>query len=328
MDQQQRTVRLGAWVILFALALRLTTGGWLRGILDRLSDPHIQSFLIYIETGRNVRFSSSKGEMTNPDGESPGPVGEAAAVPVFSAQDASAVEMAYACDLRPDLEALMEAPLSWDLTGPGPTVLILHTHTTESYTKQGETYTESGDWRTLNEDYNMLSIGDAVANILSDGGISVIQDRELHDYPSYNGSYNHARKAIAYYLEKYPTIRLVLDLHRDASGDYDNQMRPLATVEGRDSAQLMMVVGTDASGLTHPEWEQNLSLAVKLQTVLERQAPGITRPITLRAQRFNQDLSPGALLVEVGAAGNSRAEALRAAEILAKGILELARGSG
>ena len=326
MDLQRQVQRLGIRVILFAVVLRLTANGWLQPLLDKLSDPNIQSFLIYIETGRKVRFSSSSGELTNFDGESPGPLGDA--LPVFSAQDAESVEVAYACDLRPDLEGLMEAPLTWNLADGQPRVLILHTHTTESFTKSGETYVESGDWRTLNESYNMLSVGDAVAEVLSAGGITVIHDREIHDYPSYNGSYNHARKAMAYYLEKYPTIQLVLDLHRDASGDYTNQMRTLAHVDGQESAQLMMVVGTNASGLTHPAWQENMALAMKLHAVLEAKAPGITRPITLRAQRFNQDLSAGALLVEVGAAGNTHAEALRAARVLAQGILTLAKGSG
>ncbi len=329
MDQQKQTLRLGAWVILLAVAARLISAGILRPVLDKLSDPDIQSFLIYIETGRNVRFSSSLEQNANFDGESPGPVGLGELVkPVFAAEDASALEVSYACSLRPDLKSLMAKPLIWNLQSTEPTVLILHTHATESYTKQGETYVESSAFRTLDESYNMLSIGAKVAEVLSAGGVSVIHDRELHDYPSYDGSYNDARGAIAYYLKKYPSIRLVLDLHRDASGDLNNQMRTLANVEGEDSAQLMLVVGTNASGLSHPEWEDNLSLAVKLQSVLEAEAPGITRPINLRAQRFNQDLSPGALLVEVGSAGNSHAEALRAAEVLAEGILTLAKGSG
>lgn len=329
MEQQKQTLRFGAWVILLAVAARLISADSLQPVLDKLSDPAVQSFLIYIETGRNVRFSSSSGENANYDGESPAPVGsQIQALPVFAAQDGAAVSIRYSCSLRPDPEILIQMPLTWDLTGGEPTVLILHTHTTESYTKAGESYKETSAFRTLNENYNMLSIGDKVAAILSAGGISVIHDRELHDYPSYNGSYNDARESMAYYLEKYPTVQLVLDLHRDASGDNNNQMRTLATVAGQDSAQLMMVVGTDASGLTHPEWEKNLSLALKLHSVLESQSPGITRPITLRAQRFNQDLSPGALLVEVGAAGNTHAEALRAAEALGEGILALAKGSG
>ncbi len=323
MDQQKQTLRLGTWVILLAVAARLFSPEW---VADKLSDPDIQSFLIYIETGRNVRFSSSLQETANFDGESPGPIGMA--LPVFGAEDASRLEVTYACSLRPDLEKLLSAPLQWNLLDTEPTVLILHTHATESYTKRGESYVESAAFRTLDENYNMLSVGDRVAEVLSAGGITVVHDRELHDYPSYDGSYNHARKAISYYLKKYPSIQLVLDLHRDASGDLNNQMRTLATVEGQDSAQLMLVVGSGASGLNHPDWEKNMALAVKLHTVLETAAPGITRPAILRAQRFNQDLSPGALLVEVGSAGNSHAEALRAAEVLAEGILALAKGSG
>ena len=328
MDQQQRTLRLGAWMILLALGVRLIAGGIPEPLLDKLSDPNIQSFLIYIETGRNVRFSPSSEELSNFDGESPGPMGNAkGALPVFGAEQAALVDIRYSCDLRPDVSGLIARPLEWQLRSDEPTVLILHTHTTESYTKQGEAYTETSAFRTLDEDYNMLSIGDRVAQILSAGGITVIHDRELHDYPSYNGSYNHAREAMDYYLKKYPTIQLVLDLHRDASGDLNNQMRPLAEVNGQNIAQLMLVVGTNASGLAHPAWEENMALAAKLHAVLEASAPGITRPITLRAQRFNQDLSPGALLVEVGAAGNTHKEALLASEILAEGILALASGS-
>lgn len=329
MDRQHQALGLGAWVIALAVAARLSAGWLVQPMQKLLSDPNIQSFLVYIETGRKVRFSSSIGSLANSDGESPGPVGLSQQVlPVFSGTDAAAVKIKYACSLEPDLEALMAAPLDWNLLGTAPSVLILHTHATESYTKNGEDYTESSAWRTLDENYNMLSVGDRVAQILSAGGITVIHDRELHDYPSYNGSYSDARETIRYYLEKYPTIRLVLDLHRDAAGDGSSQLRTLATVDGADSAQLMLVMGTSASGLTHPDWEENLSLALKLQTVLEQIAPGVTRPITLRAQRFNQDLSAGALLVEVGAAGNTHAEALRAAQVLAEGILMLARGSG
>ena len=183
---------------------------------------------------------------------------------------------------------------------------------------------ETGDYRTLDENYNMLSIGAEVARQLEAGGVTAIQDRSLHDYPSYNGSYSDARKSIRKYLAEYPTIRLVLDLHRDAADTPSGQLRTLAATGAGASAQLMLVMGSSASGLTHPDWEQNLSLALKLQAVLERNDPGITRSTILRAQRFNQDLSPGCLLVEVGAAGNTHEEALRAADRLAAGILALA----
>jgi stage II sporulation protein P len=173
----------------------------------------------------------------------------------------------------------------------------------------------------------MISIGDRVAEILSSHGISVLHDRDLHDYPSYNGSYASSREAIAEYLRRYPDIQLVLDLHRDASGDLNNQFRPVVQVDGQAIAQMMLVMGTDASGQSHPDWQKNLSLGLKLHVTLEQQAPGIMRPLCLRSQRFNQDMTAGSLLIEMGAAGNSHPEALRAAEQLAYAIVTLAQGS-
>ena len=233
----------------------------------------------------------------------------------------------YNCMYRPDLGSLMAQSLDWYLPLPEPTVLVLHSHTTESYTQTGDGYRESAAYRTLDEGHNMLSIGQRVIDVLAQYGISAIHDRELHDYPEYTGAYNHSREAAQYYLEKFPSIQLILDLHRDALEQNGKQLRTAATVNGQPSAQLMLVMGTDASGLSHNDWEQNLSLGLKLHLQLERQAPGITRPTLLRGQRFNQDLHPGALLVEVGAAGNSHQEALLAAEALAHAIVSLAKGT-
>ncbi len=331
MDQNNRALRFGAAVIAWAVILRLAAAGAFQPLLQWFSQPNIQSFLIYLETGRKVRFSPSLEDFTDSVGESPAPVlfqgTVPEALPVFSSPDTELVDILYACSLRPDTQSLLCRPLTWDLTGGMPRVLILHTHATESYTKQKEVYEESAAFRTLDEDYNMISIGDRVTELLELAGIGVIHDRMLHDYPSYNGSYTHARNSTVKILEENPGICLILDLHRDASGDLNNQFRPVVTVEGADTAQLMLVMGTNAAGLHHPDWEQNLSLGLKLQAQLERQAPGITRPISLRSQRFNQDLSAGALLIEMGAAGNTHEEALRAAEQLAKAIIALSRGT-
>lgn len=327
MDQHRTSLRFGAAVICCALIFRLFSAGMLAPVAEFLTDPNIASFLIYIETGRIVRFSSSSDVFSPFSSESPAPVIQTAASVEFTEADLSFIDIRYSCGYRPDLEALLTQPLGWDLTGEGPTVLILSTHTTESYTKNGEDYTETSDYRTLDEGYNMLSIGDRVAQILAESGIATVQDREFHDYPSYNGSYNHARKSIEAYLEEYPSIQLVLDLHRDASDGENGQLRTLATVNGSESAQLMLVMGTDAAGLSHDHWQENLSVALKLMAQLEKQASGITRPLSLRSSRFNQDLCSGALLVEVGAAGNSHAEALLAAEQLAHAIAALAKGT-
>ena len=313
MELQQRTRRFGWRVILCACLLRLLTG---------------DTFLTYLETGRNVRFSASSGEHFLHLRESPAPWMPRQEKPAFSARDAEEVEMDYDCALRPDLEELLKEPLDWNLAGEAPAVLILHTHATESYTKAGEDYEESSDFRTLSEEYNMISIGDRVAQLLTAAGIGVIHDRQLHDYPSYNGSYVHARASTEEILKNNPSIRLVLDLHRDALEKNGSQLALVAEVEGSSAAQLMLVVGTNVSRQAHKNWEDNLALALKLQLQLERMYPGLMRPVNLRSERFNQDLSAGALLIEVGAAGNSRAQALKAAEALAAGIIALSAGTG
>jgi stage II sporulation protein P len=248
--------------------------------------------------------------------------------PVFCADDAEGIKFKNGSGLKYDKADLIQKPLQWDLTAAKPTVLILHTHATESYTRQsGELYEESSAYRTLNSAYNMLSVGEELARVLEAGGISVIHDTTLYDYPDYNNAYSGARKAIKRHLEQHPGIQLVLDLHRDASDGTEGQLVTSATAGGQRCAQIMVVAGTDAGGNRHPDWQENLSLGLKLSALLEQTNPGITRPISLRAQRFNMDLTPGSLLIEVGAAGNTRQEALQAAQALAEGILALAGGA-
>ena len=89
----------------------------------------------------------------------------------------------------------------------------------------------------------------------------------------------------------------------------------------------MMVVGTNANGLHHPNWQKNMAFAIKLHALLEKENPGICRPISFRAERFNQDLSPGALIVEVGAAGDTLSQALTAVTALGEAITALSSGS-
>ena len=322
MDLQQRTRRFGIGVILCAIFFRLYLAGVPQAVAHRLIQIPSDPLPIYLETGRNVRFSASLEPVFDHVRESPAPWIPEENKPVFSAADAEWVEVTYQCSLRPDFGELMEKPLTWDLKEEVPTVLILHTHTTESYTQSEERYIPSSSYRTLEENHNMLCIGDAVADILRRNGIVVLHDRQVNDYPSYNGSYTRARETIGEYLQQYPSIQLVLDLHRDASDNGGSQLKTLAQVDGETAAQLMLVVGTN-----YDAWQENLALAAKLHAQLERENPGIMRPISLRAQRFNQDLSPGALLIEVGAAGNTRSEAMRAAEELAEAICVLSEGT-
>lgn len=321
--ERQRTLRVGLTAILCALVFRLFMAGVPEKFAAWLRKPDTAAFFIFLETGRDVRFSPSL-EAFSPDFmESPAAAAlPAAQPPLPSFSDPDGVELYYASTKQPDIAALMARPLQWQLRGTEPTVLILHTHSTESYTKAGEAYRETASWRTADENYNMLSIGALVQAALKENGITAIQDRELHDYPSYNGAYTRTRETIRAYLDAYPTIRLVLDLHRDAAGEGGNQMRTRATVDGQNSAQLMLVIGTN-----YDSYEDNLSLALKLHAQLEAQTPGVTRPLQLRAARFNQDLCAGALLIEIGAAGNTHEEAVLAAGELARAVTALAGGT-
>ena len=323
LDQRHQALRVGLSAILCALVFRLFSMGIPEKVVSWLTQPDTAAFLTYLETGRNVRFSPSL-EAFSPDfvESPPASAPEPTQAPLPSFSDPESVEIYNASAKQPDMAALLAKPLTWQLRGEEPTVLILHTHTTESYTKTGQDYRETASCRTLAEDYNMLSVGQLVVEVLAEYGITALQYRSFHDYPSYNGSYTDARKSIREYLEDYPSIALVLDLHRDASEGAGGQLRTVASVEGQTAAQLMLVLGTN-----HEDYEENLSLALKLHAQLESQCPGITRPLQLRAARFNQDLSPGALLVEVGAAGNTHAEALLAARELAKAIAALAEGT-
>ena len=317
MDWEGRCMRFCGAVLVFAVLLRLTVSGYLDPVVEAARDPRAVSFLVYLQTGRVVRLATPE-----PGAEASEPA--EAAVPVFQESDLELVELTTTSSYQPDLQTLLTQPLSYDLEGEGPAVLILHTHTTESYTSTaGQEYESAGEYRTLDENYNMLRVGAEVARILEEAGIGVIQDRTLHDYPSYNDAYRNAAEAAAAYVAEYPGIRLILDLHRDAAETDSGQMVTRAEVEGEASAQLMMVVGTDGGGLNHPQWQENLSLALKLQVVLEKENPGICRDLALSWQRFNQHFAPGALLVEVGAAGNTLDQALIAARELAEGILIL-----
>ena len=323
MKQLNRARRVGITAILCALVLRLWSEGYGQKLLDLVTSPQAAAFYIYLETGRAVRFSPSLPAFSPDFMESPPAATLPATEPTLpSFSDADGLELYYASKENPDIPSLLSQPLQWNLRSDKPTVLITHTHTTESYTRVDEPYRESAAWRTEDEQYNMVSIGEIVKGILEANGIPVIHDCQLHDYPSYNGSYTRTRKAIQNYLKENGSIQLILDLHRDAAGEGANQMRTSAIAEGEPSAQLMLVMGTN-----YDSYPENLSLALKVHAQLESQCPGITRPLQLRAARFNQDLCPGALLVEVGAAGNTHPEARRAAEQLANAIVALADGT-
>ena len=332
MNNQQKSLRIGAAVILFAIALRFFSSSFAADFSALQQNFSLTKLLLYAGTGRVYSLAEpdppppaeTQPEPTQTPTE---PVPEEPVQAVFSQEDAILVSLKNYPGYDIDVAAMLDAPLEWDLTNQSPTVLIFHSHTSESY-ENTEGYIPSDPYRTKDSRNNMVSIGAHLAKCLQEKGISVIHDTTVHDYPSYNDAYHLSRKTVQQYLEAYPSITLVLDIHRDAYQDASgNQASNTVTVDGKEASLLMLVAGTDAGGSSHSAWRENLSVAVKLHTVLQKQYPGLCRNITVRSSHFNQDLSPGALLVEVGTAGDTRQEALYAAELLADGIARLAHGS-
>ena len=218
----------------------------------------------------------------------------------------------------PELQTLFSAELSG---GDGPQILILHSHGSEAYTPApGTEVVWSGDHRTTDSRYNVVKVGDVMTEVFGEAGISVLHDRTLYDYPSYTGAYDRSLAAIQSYLAQYPSIRLILDIHRDAIADQEgNQYKVVSDLpDGQRAAQMTLVVGSDGSGLHHPDWKENLRLAAALQEQVLATYPTLMRPVLLRNSRYNQHASPGSLLVEVGAAGNSPEEAQLAGRLLAQ----------
>ena len=210
----------------------------------------------------------------------------------------------------------------------GPQVLIVHTHGSEAYTMPpGQEYVPSGESRTTDSQFNVVRVGDEIAAVLEAAGLEVLHDAALHDYPEYSGAYGRSLETVERYLEEYPTIRFVLDVHRDAISDGDGSpYKVISSVDGHSAAQMSFVIGTDGGGLEHPQWRENLKFAAAVQQELAERYPTLLRPITVRNSRYNQHTTTGSLLVEMGAAGNSLDEALLSArllgEVLAEVILE------
>lgn len=220
-----------------------------------------------------------------------------------------------------DLDALAAEGLNLKLKRDEPQVLIVHTHSSEAYTQDPfDRYEESDANRTEDKNYNVVRVGDELTKKLEECGINVIHDREIYDYPSYTGSYTRSGEAVESYVEQYPSIAIVIDLHRDALGSGDVVYKTQAEVRGRSSAQVMLLVGTGENGLYHPYWQENLKLALYMQNAVDDKYPTLARPIALKKERYNQHLTTGSMIIEVGSSGNTLSEALLAIDLFADAV--------
>ena len=212
-----------------------------------------------------------------------------------------------------DVDSLLSSELGFSASD-GAEVLIIHTHGSEAYSQSdGYTYEESEPSRTLDRNYNVVRVGDKLAEILTERGISVIHDTTLYDYPDYNHSYANAAEGIFSALTENPNIKVVIDLHRDALEDADGTVyKTVADIGNEPCSQVMLVVGTDYSGLQHDNWQENLKFALKLQAQMVLDYPSLARPLQLTKYRYNQHATTGSLIVEVGCSGNTLSESLNA----------------
>ena len=216
-----------------------------------------------------------------------------------------------------NIDEKLNAPRPVNLSSDGAQILIVHTHSTESYSPDGaDSYDINTGDRNTDTSKNVVAVGDAVTEIFEKRGIKTIHDRTLHDYPSYNGSYASSLQSIESIISENPSIKVVLDIHRDAIV-YSDETKAAAVTEinGERCAQLMFVVGTNEGGLYHPDWGNNLTFAIQLQNKISEKYPTLMRYVNLRKERFNQHMTSGSLIIEVGTSGNSLEAAIRGASL-------------
>ena len=205
-----------------------------------------------------------------------------------------------------------------------PQVLIVHTHATESFEPFDRDFCDTSyTWRSTDNTQNVVFLGDIIASQLEQAGIGVIHDTTQHDYPSYNGSYERSADTIRKWLEQYPSIKAVIDVHRDAiESPAGNLIKPVAMIDGEKTAQVMIIAGCDDGTMNMPDWERNLRWAAALQSTAETMYPGLTRPVFFCYRKYNMDLTGGSLLIEFGSHGNTLEETARAAEYMGKAMAQ------
>ncbi len=232
---------------------------------------------------------------------------------IVTKQYASSLSLNNNTEREFDADALVARVPDIDLTGEGPQILIFHTHTTESYNETGQDWYGNNDTRNPDNARNMVHMGEVLSEVLTARGYSVLHCQKRHD-EDFNASYEHSLETVKEYLKKYPSIAVVIDLHRDSLIDSSGtKYRAVTEINGVKAAQVMFLMGAGNNTYPHPKCEENLSLALRIQKEANDRYPGLMRPILIRPLRYNQYLSNGAMLVELGGCGNSPQEAENAA---------------
>lgn len=225
-----------------------------------------------------------------------------------------------------DIEALLNKKASLEITDMSkPTILIYHSHTTECFTLLDVGYyTESTDLKTKDSDRNMVRVGDEICKVLESRGFNVIHDTEIHDL-SYNEAYSSSRKSVNEYLEKYPSIDITIDVHRD-SITYSNgtKVKPTAVIDGKKAAKMMIISGCEYGSISdYPNWECNLRFSTAVVNKANEMYPGLMRPILFSERKYNLDLTKNSFLLEIGTEANTLDEACYSGRLFANALAEM-----
>lgn len=227
---------------------------------------------------------------------------------------------------KPDIKELLNQKAELDINDISkPTILVYHTHTTESYTLLDVGYyTKSLDLRSDDNSKNMVRVGDELCEYLKMQGFGVIHDTQIHD-TNYSGAYAHSRKSVEKYLEKYPTIEITIDVHRDDI-TYENKtkVKPTAEIDGKKAARMMIIAGAQYGSIKkYPDWEYNLRFALAVQNKVAQKYEGLMRPILFSERKYNMDETRNSFLLEVGTDANTLDEACYSARLFATALGEL-----
>ena len=218
---------------------------------------------------------------------------------------------------------LTQEMMTPDITIENKNIILFHTHSCESYTpSEAYPYTQTGNFRTTDLNFTVTRVGTELENYLKQYNYNVVHSTDYHDYPAYNGSYTKSLKTVENILQTTPSD-IIIDIHRDAIGSRSDYA-PIVKIGDVDvAAQLMFVIGTNNGGLWHPNWNQNLKFAIKIQEKAEEMYPGLFKPIMLTTSRYNQHTGKYASIIEVGATGNTLEQCLTSMKYLAKVMNEV-----
>ncbi|MGN0596520.1 MAG: stage II sporulation protein P [Ruminiclostridium sp.] len=222
--------------------------------------------------------------------------------------------------VQAEMEKTPDFSISLDGT---PQVLIMHTHTSESYEiKEKDYYDEEYTCRSADPENSVVAVGTAIAEQLAAAGIAVIHDGTVHD-STYTGAYERSEATVKSILEKYPSIKVVLDIHRDAIEEFDgSHVAAVTEINGKEAAQIMIISAADDGTYGIPNYLENFHFACALQNKIESDYSGLTRPVLFQYCQYNQHLTTGSLLIEVGSHGNTVEQAVYTGELIGKSIAE------